>query len=112
MTIVVPTGANSAEVQVLDANGADISGTCQLQAESSDPTVIQIGNPDATTPNLIPFTALQPGATATIKYTATNSVGNVSQTDTLQVEVTTPSSMKVTYGTTLPVAPQPIKSKK
>jgi hypothetical protein len=105
VSVIVPSGANSATVQVLDANGADITGSCSIAAVSSDPTVVQIGSPDATTPNIIPFTAVgAPGSTATITYTATNPAGSVEEVDTLTVQVTAPASMVVTYGTTVPAA--------
>jgi hypothetical protein len=104
-SFVVPVGPNSATVKVLDANGADITAGCTISAESSDSAAIAIGNPDAASPNVIPFTALEEGASATITYQAVNSVGQVTQTDTLQVQVSGPASMQVTYGTTLPVAP-------
>jgi hypothetical protein len=111
MNVTVPTGANTATVQVLDANGADITGSCTLQVASSDSTIIQIGSPDAASPNVIPFTALGEGGSADVSYTATNAEGQVVQTDTLTVAVTAPASMVITYGTTVPV-PAPSKSKK
>jgi hypothetical protein len=100
--IVVPVGPNTATVQVLDANGVDITGSCSITATSSDPTVVAIGNPDATTPNVIPFTALVPNGTATVTYTASNAAGTFSQSDNIQVFVTAPASMMITYGTTVP----------
>jgi hypothetical protein len=103
MELTVPVGPNTATVQVLDANGVDITGSCSIVAVSSDPTTIQIGSPDATTPNVIPFTALVPGVSGTtISYTASNSAGQVVQVDTLDVQITAPASMVVTYGTTIP----------
>jgi hypothetical protein len=48
-----------------------------ISAVSSDPTVIQIGTADASTPNIIPWTALQSGAMATITYTAAGPGGTV-----------------------------------
>lgn len=102
MQLVVPVGPNTATVQVLDPTGSDITGSCTITAVSSDPTVIQVGNPDAATPNIIPFTALVPASTADVTYTATNSAGQVVQTDNLSVEVTAPTSMVITYGTTVP----------
>lgn len=100
-TITVPSGPNTATVQVLDANGADITGTCTITATSSDPTVIQIGSPSASTPNVIPFTALMPAGTADILYDASNSAGDIQQTDVITVAVTAPASMTVTYGTVI-----------
>jgi hypothetical protein len=102
-TVVVPVGPNSASVQVLDANGADITGSCSINAVSSDSTMVAIGNPDPTTPNVIPFTALVPGGTADITYTAVNSAGQVTQTDTLQIQVTAPTSLVITYAATMPL---------
>jgi len=110
-TVVVPVGANTATVQVLDANGTDITGSCSITAVSSDPTQVAIGTPDVTTPNVIPFTGLIPGGTATITYTATNSAGNVVQIDTLQIQLTAPASMVILYGATLPQAPTPHRRK-
>ena len=101
MNVTVPPGPNTATIQVLDANGTDISGSCQVAAVSSDPTQVQIGTPDAATPDVIPFTSLVPGGTANITYTATNSAGSIQQVDTLTIEVTTPTSMVVTYGTSV-----------
>jgi hypothetical protein len=116
MNITVPTGANSADVQVLDSNGADITGTCTITAESSDPSVVAIGNPDPASPAMIPFNVVgAEGSTADIVYTATNASGNVAQTDVLVVAVTVPTSMVITYGTTIPVATPaaaPAKAKK
>jgi len=103
-TVVVPVGANSASVKALDQNGSDVTSSCQIQAVSSDPTVIQIGTPDATTPSTIPFTALKIGA-ATISYTATNDQGSAQYSDTLDVQAAAPASMTVTYGTTMPQPP-------
>lgn len=103
----VPMGANSATVQVLDANGADITGSCAITATSSDPTQVAIGNPDPTTPNVIPFTALVAGGVADITYDANNSAGDLQQTDTLTVVVTAPGSMLLTYAASIPtVTPQ------
>lgn len=98
----VPMGANSAAVQVLDANGADITGSCAITATSSDPTQVAIGNPDPSTPNVIPFTALVAGGTADITYDANNSAGDLQQTDTLTIVVTAPGSMLITYAATIP----------
>jgi hypothetical protein len=116
MNITVPTGQNSAKVQVLDSNGADITGTCAITAESSDPSVLAIGNPDPASPATIPFNVVgAEGSSADIVYTATNASGNVAQTDTLTVAVTVPTSMLITYATTIPVAAPasaPAKSKK
>jgi hypothetical protein len=103
MNVTVPLGVNAATVQVLDANGSDITAGCTITAVSSDPSVIQIGNPNAANPNIIPFTALKEGSTATIDYTATNSAGEVSQTDSVTVTVTAPASMVIVYTTTVPV---------
>jgi hypothetical protein len=99
--VTVPVGANTATVQVLDANGVDISGSCVITATSSDPTVIQIGSPDPTTKNVIPFTALVPNGTADVVYDASNSAGDLQQTDTLTVAVTAPASMLIVYGTSV-----------
>src|SRR6516164_569650 len=93
-SVTVPTGANTATVQVLDATGADITGSCSIAATS----------PDATTPNVIPFTAMKPGGTATVTYVATNSQGNTQEVDTLTIQITAPASMTVTYGTVIPPA--------
>ena len=103
-SVTVPTGANTATVQVLDATGADITGSCSIAATSSDSTVVQIGSPDAATPNVIPFTAMKPGGTATVTYVATNSQGNTQEVDTLTIQITAPASMTVTYGTVIPPA--------
>jgi hypothetical protein len=101
----VPAGANSATLQVLDANGVDITAGCSVAAVSSDSTVIAIGNPDPTTPNVIPFTAVgAEGSSATVTYTATNSAGSTQQVDTLTITVTAPATINVTYGTTIPAA--------
>jgi hypothetical protein len=88
----------------LDATGADITGSCSIAATSSDSTVVQIGSPDAATPNVIPFTAMKPGGTATVTYVATNSQGNTQEVDTLTIQITAPASMTVTYGTVIPPA--------
>jgi hypothetical protein len=88
---------------VLDANGADITGSCTITAVSTDSTVIQIGTPDPTTPATIPFTANTPGSSADVTYSASNAAGEVQQTDTLNVQVTAPASMLITYGTTVAV---------
>lgn len=100
--VTVPLGPNSASVQVLDANGADITGSCAITATSSDPTQVAIGNPDPSTPNVIPFTALVAGGTADITYDANNAAGDLQQTDTLTIQVTAPGSMLITYGATIP----------
>jgi hypothetical protein len=100
--VTVPTGSNAATVQVLDMNGSDITGSCVITATSSDSTVIQIGNPDPTTPNIIPFTALTGGGTATITYDASNASGQVSQTDSITVAVVAPGSMVVVYSASIP----------
>ena len=102
MNVTVPVGANTATVAVLDANGSDITGSCQITATSSDPTEIQIGTPDAATPNVIPFTALVAGGTATVTYQASNNAGTIMQSDTLTIAETAPSTMTVTYGATIP----------
>jgi hypothetical protein len=94
---------------VLDATGADITGSCSINAVSSDSTQVAIGNPDPTTPNVIPFTALVPGGTATITYTAANSAGNVMQTDTLQIQVTAPASLTIIYAASIPPTPAQLK---
>jgi len=102
-TVTVPTGSNGAKVQVLDQNNPpnDITAACKILAVSSDPTVVQIGQaPSGAAPGVIPFTGLKAG-TATITYTATNDQGSVMETDTLTVEVATPTSMTVTYLSTL-----------
>jgi hypothetical protein len=108
-TVVVPMGVNEAYVSVLDQYGNDITGSCTITAASSDPTVIQIGTTDASRPSTIPFTALTTGGKATVQYAATNPMGQVQQTDTLQVEVIAPSSMLVSYKTTLAPTVQPVK---
>ena len=103
--VIVPSGPNTATVQVLDANGADITGTCSIAATSSDSTVVSIGSPDPATPATLPITAVgAPGSTATLTYTAMNSAGTVTQTDTLTVQITAPATMVITYGTTIPAA--------
>jgi hypothetical protein len=102
MNIVVPLGPNSAAVQVLDQSGADITGSCSISAVSSDPTQVQIGSPDPSTPNVIPFTSLVEGGTADINYSASNSAGQVQQTDTISIQAAAPTSMKIVYGTTIP----------
>jgi len=109
-TVVVPVGPNTATIQVLDANGSDITGSCTITAVSSDPTVLAIGNPDATTPNVIPFTSNTPGGSVTVDYEAANASGNVIQTDTIQIEITAPSSMLITYGATLPQTAAQLKA--
>jgi hypothetical protein len=109
-TVIVPVGPNTATVQVLDANGSDITGSCTITAVSSDPTQLAIGNPDATTPNVLPFTAITPGGSVTVDYEAANAQGNVIQTDTIQIEVTAPSSMVITYGATLPATAAQLKA--
>ena len=101
--VTVPMGPNSASIQVLDANGGDITGSCAIVATSSDPTQIAIGNPDPATPNVIPFTSLVAGGTADITYDASNALGDVQQTDTLTIQVTAPGSMIVTYGAAIPM---------
>jgi hypothetical protein len=108
-TVVVPPGPNTATVQVLDANGADITGSCSITAVSSDPTVVQVGSPDASTPNVIPLTALKEGGACTITYTGSNAMGSATQTDNVSVALTAPASMTVVYGATVPVAPAPVK---
>ncbi|MBA0085743.1 MAG: hypothetical protein HRJ53_12165 [Acidobacteria bacterium Pan2503] len=102
-TVTVPEGPNSATVKVLDGTGADITGSCTINAVSSDSTIVQIGNPDPTMPSVIPFTALVPGGSATIMYTATNSAGEIDQTDTINIQITAPASMVIVYAATLPV---------
>jgi len=102
-TVTVPVGPNSATVKVLDGTGADITGSCTINAVSSDSTQVQIGNPDPTMPSVIPFTALVPGGSASITYTATNSAGEVDQTDTLHIQITSPASMVIVYAASLPV---------
>jgi hypothetical protein len=102
MNLIVPLGSNTATVKALDANGGDVTASCTFLAESSDPTVIQIGNPDATTPNVIPFTALMAGSTANITYTATDEAGSITATDTLTVSVNAPASLTIVYGAVLP----------
>ena len=101
--VIVPSGPNTAMVQVLDANGADITGTCSIAATSSDPTVVQVGSPDPATPATLPLTAVgAPGSTATISYVSMNSAGTITQSDTLTVQITAPATMVITYGTTIP----------
>lgn len=111
MNVTVPTGPNTATLQVLAADGSDVTGSCTITATSSDPTIIQIGNPDASTPNVIPFTALLAGDTADVTYTATNAAGSTTQTDTLTIAEPAPAGMTVTYGSVIPVV-NPQKSKK
>ena len=108
--INVPLGPNAATVKVLDQTGADITGSCSIAAVSSDPTQIQIGNPDPTTPNVIPFTALVEGGSASVQYTASNSAGQVVQSDTLHIQAATPTSMQITYQSSLSkAAPAAVK---
>ena len=111
--VTVPLGPNSATVQVLDANGADITGSCAITATSSDPTQVAIGNPDPASPNVIPFTALVAGGTADITYDANNAAGDLQQTDTLVIQVTAPGSMLITYAASIPTpSPQHKTSKR
>ena len=49
-TVVVPIGPNSSNLQVFDQNAADITGACQINAVSSDPSIIQIGTPRTSFP--------------------------------------------------------------
>jgi hypothetical protein len=101
--VTVPTGPNTATIKVLDANGADITGTCSFVASSSDPTVVAVGNPDATTPNVIPLNAVgAPGSSCNITYQAMNSAGQIEQVDTVTLQLTSPASMVVTYGSVIP----------
>jgi hypothetical protein len=104
-TLNVPLGANAATVQILDAQGNDITSTCTITAQSSDPTVLAVGTP--TSPNVIPFTALKEGGSATLSYTAVNNAGQIQEVDTLDVVVTAPASMNVTYAQTVVTPPAP-----
>src|ERR1700758_131250 len=104
-TLQVPLGPNSATIKVMDKDGNDITGTCTFSAVSADPTIITIGTPDAGSPNVIPFNSLVEGKGTTIAYTATNSAGQIVETDTLNIVVTAPASMVVTYATTIASAP-------
>jgi|SRR5215472_1760141 len=109
-TVTIPTGPNTATIQVLDAAGADITGTCTFVASSSDPTVVQIGNPDSSTPNVIPLTGVgAEGSSCTVTYTAMNSMGQVVENDTVNITVTAPATMVVTYGTVVPPTVSPAK---
>jgi hypothetical protein len=108
MNVTVPTGPNTATVQVLDANGADITGSCAITASSSDPTVVLVGNPDPASPNVIPLVGLTAGSSADVTYTGANASGTTTQTDTITVAVTAPAGMVVTYGTSIPMV-NPLK---
>ena len=95
-------GPNTATRKVLDGSGDDITGTSTYAATSSDPTAVSIGTPSTSTPNVIPFTSLKEGGSSTLTITATNTAGNVVNTDTLSIVITAPSSITVTYATTVP----------
>jgi hypothetical protein len=100
-TVQVPLGANQATIDVLDGSGNDVTSTCTFSAVSGDPTTVAIGTPAAGTPNVIPFTSLKEGGSTTITYTAVNSGGQIVETDTLNIVVTAPASMTVTYDDTI-----------
>jgi len=107
-TVSIPLGPNTATVKVLDQNGNDITTTCTITAVSSDATVVSVGT--ATTPNQIPLSALKEGGSCTVTYTAVNSAGQIVETDTLNVSVTAPASITVSYASTVvtpPPAPAP-----
>jgi hypothetical protein len=104
-TLNIPLGANAATVQILDAQGNDITSTCTITAQSADPTIVAVGTP--TSPNVIPLTALKEGGSTTVSYTAVNSAGQIVETDTLNVVVTAPATINVTYAQTVVTPPAP-----
>jgi hypothetical protein len=105
LTLQIPLGPNSITIRVLDATGNDITSTCQITAQSADPTVVSIGTAQPGSPNVIPITALKEGGNTTITRTAVNSAGQLVETDTINIVVTAPASMVATYAQAVVITP-------
>ena len=109
-TVNIPYGTNQASVQVLDAQGNDITSTCTITATSSDPTVVAVGTISPGFPSLVPLTGLKEGGSCQITYNAVNFEGQIQEVDSLTVVVSAPASMKVSYQFTVVAPPAPAAS--
>jgi hypothetical protein len=96
-SVNIPPGANVATVQVLDAQGNDITDTCTITVTPADPTLLAVGAGDGADPENFPFETLQDSGSTQLLYNAQNTAGSITETDTLTITVTAPATINVTY---------------